>query len=184
MQFCDERLLDLGPELSRFLACVHRRKFTKRQGDAARQTSCTKCPRNIVNASACILATVVGRVNCERNAGRNFRLTQVGHLQSATEHELYSDKGPIADRHEHPARTSSMGHASDIKRSIYLHRQRQLTMMTLRAMGGGRTMKRTHSVRRSRCGLMLELHGTLCNPPLPSCLDAMFSSCFACEGIL
>ncbi len=71
---------------------------------------------------------------------------QVGQLQSSVEHELYSDKGPIADRHEHPARTSSMGHASDIKRSIYLHRQRQMTAMTLRAMGG-RAIKRTHSVR-------------------------------------
>ena len=39
-----------------------------------------------------------------------------------------------------------MGHASDIKRSIYLHRQRQMTAMTLRAMGG-RAIKRTHSVR-------------------------------------
>ena len=70
---------------------------------------------------------------------------QVGQLQSSVEHELYSDKGPIADRHEHPARTSSMGHATDIKRSIYLHRQRQMTAMTLRAMGG-RAIKRTHSV--------------------------------------
>ena len=107
---------------------------------------------------------------------------QVGHLHSASERELYSEKGPIADRHEHPARTSSMGHATDIKRSIYLHRQRQITAMTLRAMGG-RSIKRTHSVcicdAHCCASMLLPLLGCLLLRMQNDCMRGMLTAVLA-----
>lgn len=67
--------------------------------------------------------------------------------QSSSEHSLYSESGPIADRSEHPFRASSMSHAQDIKRGTVRWRQQ---LAAARVMGG-RAMKRTHSV----CGSIM-----------------------------
>ncbi len=113
---------------------------------------------------------------------RGWCAFQVGQLQSSVEHELYSDKGPIADRHEHPARTSSMGHASDIKRSIYLHRQRQMTAMTLRAMGG-RAIKRTHSVRTcTQPSHSRSMQGLTAGCSLAMCVQSTARTCTPSRG--
>ena len=84
--------------------------------------------------------TTRGSVDSSHGSTFSDRIGSLG--QSSSEHALYSETGPIADRSEHPFRASSMSHAADIQRGTYRWRQQ----VTAARVMGGRAMKRTHSV--------------------------------------